>query len=570
MNPLDIIQPDFKLTGLLALGQGDDINITKQRKIIPHNYKEHVDSKSILTTSMQLNKPTEYWTKLLSEIPTTQEELFIATLGRKEYYDEVLLPLALNTIDEFEDELSINTNPPNNKRARVDASSNVPAPMFSAPKFDKYLKLLTLVHDKLSKIVADVMILTAGSKGSRRPIYQHYFYSQKQPKIGDAVLSGLIGMKLLFLDYNTHNFKSSLNRLRTDLIALYNSEDIPIVDLIDLTLDQFNTIIKLLPKDNVWLKTRKDRSKFFDTIETDLNKVSDMSDKFNTLQLKFNELSQRRDQPNIKLEELQALSEIINKDTVNTAQQKIASMTTALNAFTSTYNSSGVLKYRGKTLARPSSMINDLLNSEFIVFLHTFKNQHKKMLVESIKDRLPAAPTGDEVSNKLDAVYDLMRKFTTDTNNLNTFNEILQLLALYKNVQYTMTHGETDTQVPMRIKAISEYIDTPSNNAKIVGQAIKYLQTQSEVDSLIVDIKSEVLRLQGSFFQPTIRNIGSEAMESFDYLYLLGHISKSVRIADTLTILSALLPIEYVDRLEEFTNVSEYFKVYGKRQDTEK
>jgi len=341
--------------------------------------------------------------------------------------------------------------------------------------------------------------------------------------------------------------------------------DIPVIDLIDLTLDQFNSILKLLPKDNVWLKARREKSTFFDNIASDLNKISEMVDKFDTIRLKYNELSQKREQPTTKLEELQALSEIIKNDKMNTIPQKFCVMTTTINTFTSNYNSSGVLKYRGKTLTQPSSLVNDLLNSEFISFLHTFKGQHKKLLIDSIKNKLP--PSDNEVSNKLNATYSYMRQFTTKRRNLNAYNRILELLALYKNVQYISLYEASDPQVQPRIGAINQYIAAATSNKDIVAKAMAYLQTPRESTTLIKDIKVEILRMQGAF-QPPIRDSGV-AVEAFNYLYPLLNNKNNpqyTRIKDTLTVLTALLPIEYADRLQEFSNVVQYFEVYGTQQ----
>jgi hypothetical protein len=383
MNLFDIVPPDFKLTGIVKFTIEKD-GLVIQRKRIQHGYQSEISPTSPFTVSMQLNKPIDYWEKLIPSIPIAERELFIATLGRKEYYDEVLLFLALNTKDEYTE---VGDGEPIKKQRKVSTTASRPMEL----TFTEYLKRLNSLYQRLTTIVDGVMKLTAGSRGSRRPIYQHYFYSKNStPARGDAILSRLIGTQITPL--SQANFKQSLITLRKELNSLYAVEDVPVIDLIDLSLDQFNTLLKLLPKDNAWVTLRKQRYNFFSNITSDLEKLDELAQKFTTLKKRYDNLSQKRGTASV--DELQALSEMVNKDTLNTLQQKIKAMASSVNAFTLTYNSSGILKYRGKTLKQSSSLINDLLNSQFMVFLQTFKAQHKQMLTNAIKQKLSPQDDG--------------------------------------------------------------------------------------------------------------------------------------------------------------------------------
>jgi hypothetical protein len=368
MNFLDIIPPDFKLTGTLklktVLGIDFALDITTQRRIIPHDFK--FDNESKLTLYAQLNiiekSDIQKFENYIKDIPPIESELLISALGRKDFLDEVCLCVFLN---------------PTLKTSFKD--------------------IINSLYRQLVNIINEVMKLTTGSKGSRRHIYQYYFYNSKKPLVGDGVLLGMVGMKLSSLnDYektNEQSFKESISNLRKELMGLYNSEDIPLLDLIDLTLDQFNTILKLLPKDTAWLKTRKDRFTFFGEISDDLDKLGDLTDQFALTSKKYKTLMDKHSNSNIRLEELQVLSEMITKGKMSTIPTKIKEFVNKINVFTLMYNANGVLKYKGKTLVQSSSLINDLLNSQFMTFLQTFKSQHKRKLVETIGDNLPKLST---------------------------------------------------------------------------------------------------------------------------------------------------------------------------------
>jgi hypothetical protein len=364
MNSLDIIPPDFKLTGALELFDENDakivINITAQRKIIPHDFL--VDRESRLTPYTQSNVSGEAnrvgFLALVDNIPVAESELFIAALGRKDYLDEVCLCIGMNTKDVV-------------TQQTLDA---------------EFVTRIRLLYLRLVKIINEVMKLTAGSKGSRRHIYQHYFYNASPgPNVGDGVLLGISGMKLSTLKgFGAATFKDSIKRLQDELIGLFTSEDIPIIDLIDLTIEQFNIILKLLPKENTWLKTRKERSEFFGTLTGDLDKLGDTTDKFTVASKKNYNLQKKFDNKNISLDEMLALYDFQKKDILTTVPDKINSTVNTMNAFILMYNANGTLKYKGKTLTQSSSLINDLLNSQFMKFLQTFKIQYKRRLGESI------------------------------------------------------------------------------------------------------------------------------------------------------------------------------------------
>lgn len=359
MNTLDIIPPEFKLTSII-----NEIQIFHQRKVVPQNYK--IDYGSLLTAHMQLNVPIKERTLFVAKmngIPSGQRELFIAGLGTKDYMDEIVLCVALNTSDT-----------------------------------KSFHSVINLLYIRLRDIVTSVMLLTTGSSGSRRKIYQYYFYAKDHvPKKGDVILMGMTGFRLTTIKYDTNDFKVVfVDKLRKELDALNTSEDIPVIDLIDITLDQFNTILRLLPKETSWVKIYKERQIFFSVVSTSLDKLEETGNKFRITAKKHKLLVTKFEGGSISLEELQALSEFTTKDTINTISQRIRVMIASINVFTDTYNSIGILRYRGKTLPRTSSIISDLLNSQFMELIQTFKDQYKRRLGESITAN-PSTTTRHEI-----------------------------------------------------------------------------------------------------------------------------------------------------------------------------
>jgi hypothetical protein len=440
MNTLDIIPPDFKLTGLLTLFDGSTIEIVKQRRIIPKNYKINIDSP--LTAYMQLNIPEgdqqRQFFVTINTIPDAQMQLFVAGLGRKDYMDEILLCVSMNTTDKRQ-----------------------------------FTNVISLLYLRLQDIINNVMVLSTGARGSRRPIYQHYFYSKNpHPKKNDAILSGLIGINLTTLNYGD-SLQVSIDQLRNELVALNASEDIPVLDLIDITLEQFNQILKLLPKESTWIKTHRDRQSFFGRISADLENMEDVSKKVASVAHTYHTLMNKFEQNNITLSELQAYSELIKKATMTTMPQKIHKMITTINVFTSTYNVGGILKYRGTTLARPSSIINDLLNSQFMEFLQTFKNQHKRMLIQSIGSKIdtvdvqqpntntpppPPPPSGGNASSE---------SLSKTTSSLIHFNDVemtpyVQLQAPDIDMHVIQTVPPANSDIDMQV--IVPNIQRPAAN----------------------------------------------------------------------------------------------------------
>jgi hypothetical protein len=348
MNSLDIIPPDFKLTGTVI----KDVQITKQRKLVSVDFVVDTTLPKLTAYAQSNIIPDDRSTFLafIEAVPPAQSELFTVALGKKAYLDEVCLCLYLNTATP---------------ETRSDS--------------------ITILYKKLLDIIKKVMELTTGSKGSRRHIYQHYFYSQSEPKEKDGILMGMTGVNLTTISRDNVN---SIKQFRKELVGLYATEDIPVLDLVDLTLDQFNIILKLLPKDNAWLRSRKERSKFFESVSNDLDKLADITEKFNSLSEKYDTLTKKHAKNSISLEELMSLYELKKKDIMNTVPQKIESLINMLNAFILMYNANAILKYKGKTLPQASSLINDLLNSQFMTFLQTFKSQYKSKLGASVQGKL--------------------------------------------------------------------------------------------------------------------------------------------------------------------------------------
>lgn len=366
MNALDIIVPDFKLSGILVLydefGKKQEIKITKQRKMVPYNFAVTNDPQ--LTPHTQLNLPGDQQRALKvimdeEKIPHIQSDLLISALGRKDYYDEILLCFAMNM--------------PDNKNIKE--------------SHEDFVKIIKWIYLRMVKVIEQVLTLTPGTKGSKRAIYKHYFYSPNpNPQADDGILRSLVGVSLSTIDYS--KLTETIKTFKDELVGLQNAEDIPIIDLVDLTLEQFNTIQKLLPADSAWIRNRKERLGFFETISNDIETLSTMAENFSNMKIKYDQYIKKYENGNISITELQSLSELVNRDEMTIRPQKIKEFMKRFNSFTLLYNASGVLRYQKKTILQSSSLIRDFLNSEFLAFLRTFRNRHKRVLEEDIRQNL--------------------------------------------------------------------------------------------------------------------------------------------------------------------------------------
>lgn len=544
MNALDIIPPDFKLTGTWNLsveGGGDngELTITKQRKIIPQDFTP--DKTSKLTPYMQINiDKVEYndMLTLIDSVPEVEKELFIAALGRKDYMDEVLLSIILNDRGRF-------------------------------------LNRVNSLYKRLVVIIDNVMKLTAGTKGSRRHIYQYYFFTKNStPKEGDGILKGLIGMQLTSLvAFENGNFKKAIADLRNELVALYGAEDIPIIDLIDLTIEQFNIILRLLPKESAWLKARKERSTFFDTISMDLDKLGDIADKYRQTKSKFDNLSKKNNDTTISLEELQVLYDLQKKGVIYTIPQKINALVNTLNVFTMQYNANGILKYRGKALTQSASLINDLLNSQFMTFLQTFKSQHKKVLIKSITKVNVEMMDVDQPTSKVSQPTSTVDQPTTSIGQPNdqpnydavdtqfdTKLPIMVLVAQTYNSIYKYLPQSTITAVyedklgtlRYRINLLKKYVADPKpQNTYFISSSGEMLLTSMSLDIL----KGDEMRYTINRFH--------YLLSVYNNVKLALDEKEKTKFKDVLTLVSTLIPFGDASAFTEYTDISDFSTKYG-------
>lgn len=507
----DIIQPDFKLTGTHKFGD-KTLEITTQRRLVRPKYI--IDYNSVLTPSMQLNKPVLYWESLT--LPSNETELFVATLGRKIYYDEVLVCLAVNIPDEFD---------ANNRYV-----------------FHVLFEWHNQLYRRLSDIVTSVMKFTTGATGSRKHVYQYYFYSGRTPSANDDILQTIKKIQLPApLNPNAKDFRDTLDKLSKDLLVLCDAEDTPVVDLLDLTIEQFNVMQKLLPRDSAWVKMRKERIAFFNNIQNEIDGILIAVNQLSTLRNRFDQLTLKYKNLTIKVEELQTLTEFQTKSTIQARTEKIITSTAPLNTFANLYNSTGTFKYRDQTLPHTSSLIKDLLTSQFLDFVQTFKKQHKKLLVESIGSKLVPEKVG------LTEAFAYLQQFYVTTNAKKAYNDIIIYLTIYKLIDLIQTQNDQDKEISLQnIEGLRQQISDES----VSGAISEYFANPSPepIQRLLV---SKIYDLHSLLDANVLQNLPN-SKQLFEILYKT---ENNDDMTEVLTILSGVLPIEYAMRLHRFTKI---------------
>lgn len=505
MNPPDIIFPDFKFTGTIRFGD-ESLDIITQRRVALREYTINDPQDHFTTPAMRLSKPVTYWHKINQVIDKNKSELFVAALGRKGYMEEIILCLAMNIPDEYEVIYDINVQ-----------------------IFPTFLKWYKILYDRLSDIVRNVIQLTVGATGSRRRVYQHYFYSNDNPSANDEILKQLNKVTLPSLSHKDSDFQTTISDFRAKILVISDTEDSPVVDLLDLTLEQFNTIMKYLPKDSAWIKSRKERLIFFDDISDDLDLVLRLMVQLWTLQEKYNLLTIKHKKFDIKIEELQLLAEFNLIPKIPTLTQKVSTLLNGINTFAVTYNSSGVLKYQNKTITQVSSLINDLFNSQFIEFIEIFKRQHKRLLIDSINTNLEA-----DVSVLLEKANNIILQFRETRHSLDTYNQLILLITIYKLVDVFKGNNEDEIRMAM------QDIEVLKDHTFLLGSISIYF-TNADHEKFQQLLTNTIYNLQAQF------DINEGILiKLFNDIYKCG--TGTPENKRMLTLLSALLPVNYASR----------------------
>lgn len=348
----DIVLPDFKLSGefnLLVDGKTYRLSITNQRQMIPIDYVHTGD----YTPSVNRSSKMREFVELSNQIPRPQSDLFISVLGRKDYYDEILLCMLMNVTDKN-------------------------------PEGADIITTIRGLYNRLLNIIENVITLTAGKGGSRRKIYKHYFYAiDTSPKAGDGILSSLIGIELGMVDIT--KIDESTKVFIEKLSGMKDSEDLPDLDIIDLTEDDLKTLMSLLPKDSLWLRNRQERITFFDTITNDIISLISLHHSKKNLQTKYDRLLKALDDgQKLPMSDLLFLSEMKKRNELSIRQQKIDTIVAKINAFANEYDAHGTLRYGKSTLLQSSTLLDDYINSELIRTIQTFKARHKSTLIKEL------------------------------------------------------------------------------------------------------------------------------------------------------------------------------------------
>lgn len=492
-----ITQPDFKLTGQIQNGF-EWLDINKQRR--PFKIDEFVNTPSNdRTPSMQLNKPSEYWDALLAGIPDNEAYLFITVFGRNTYLDEIILCLSLNIPDEYQNQVRV---------------------------FSTFLKWHKFLYERLSTIVGDVSKLTTGATGSRRAAYQHYFYTNQFPRETDAVIRALNKIILTPLTPST-DFENNVALLHRDLLILQHSEDVPVLDLMDLTLEQLNVVVKLLPKDNNWISARKRRIKFFENIIADLDSIVELNKQLYQLQHSIDELSKKYLQ-NVPMNvpDMQKLLEFQKTPKIYTIQQKLKTRIEPINMFITLYNSANIFKYRNTTLTDTTTTIKDLLDSQFMAFIQTLKTHHTKILTASVESQLFKQP---------EATFEYMKQFYMTPEAKEQINEIVILLHIYKLVT-----KQPQIDINPTLEILNQHLDIPA---------------PTDENNLITAINIRQTKLTGDVKLKT-----PESARIFEILLKIG--GDDERIIKALTLICTVLPHYYVQRLHRLTKIVSEQNIY--------
>lgn len=370
----DIIVPEFKLSQRFP--------ILVHRRVVSSD--EKFPNLQNVTPSIYANVPTDVlneWIQVyILNLPPEVVNLFISVMGRQMFYDEICLCVSLN-IPTFVTSLGIEAN-----------LNNPPS---------AYRAVILVLYNELVRIITTVVTLSVGMKGERRKLYQYYFFTGKVPDIKDNVFKSTFGnidlSKIVLSEIRTpdglRNVKTSLVTLQQNIFSLSSHDETLVVDLLSLSLSDFNLLVKMLPKDTVFLKMYKERIEFFDSISSAFEKLLDSCDKLLSLFVLYEKLKNKfnSNYDGMNITELQKLYDMENKNVINNSIDKLYTGVTKINTFVEYYNINKVYKFKDTTLTSPIPMINEMLSSSFFTFLNNFKAMHKEKLRSTLESALPSA-----------------------------------------------------------------------------------------------------------------------------------------------------------------------------------
>lgn len=393
-KPEYIVLPPFKFTKIYTSGTAFRPVIT-QKPIIPIDY---VDQQDFFPAPFYHVKYTGFQLNALEQYFKSQSEVVLfmkSVLGFKNFYEEVVLCILLNVFPNLPQPDGTFTNVTEQRSEESGVLREEDAAGWRAV-MDELTAILQLYTNTLQSIVQVVLTKTVGKVGSRRKIYEHFFFGGHDVQNDkDPIYNTLLGVELTQPD-NT----IAMNNLKKEVSSLSAYDDVPIVDLLDIPLERYSMFMKLVPKENIWFKNRMERFKFFDTIITDIDSYIDTDLKFQLLQKKYNTLRSGFEAKKLKTEELKVLSDLIEKDVLGNMQKKLDSIKGKLKSFVQIYNDSGQIKYKGKVLPQSSSIINDLLNSQFMEFMNAVTTRHNILLTQSINQKLNVAAAQGQVPSQ--------------------------------------------------------------------------------------------------------------------------------------------------------------------------
>jgi hypothetical protein len=396
----EIILPEFRLAGRFPI----------KRNRVPVEASARFPPLEKITKSIYLNVPN-YELFISTYIDVLDRELvslFISTIGRSQFYDEVILCVYMN-IESIAKHFEVAYTPGQEQTV--------------------YLKIMNVLYDMMKDIIEKVLTVSQGRDGPRRQIYEYYFFSGKDVNKEDAIFGKLSSdveiskIQLIpnkdwsVVDSNTNKnkigeTKDSVNTLQRNLFILSAREEVPMLDLLGLTIDEFDMFIKILPSDAAFVTIRKAKLEFFGDITSELEKLLDECDKLDSqtkllisLRVKFN-----TDVDGMSIAELQKYSELETKNVVPNAKDKLNSSIAVMNNFVEYYNANKVFRFKSKTLDSSLELVKELLSSTFFTFLSNFKTMHKEKLkssLETTKKATSARPTTQaQTAQKRAAVSD--------------------------------------------------------------------------------------------------------------------------------------------------------------------
>lgn len=322
-------QPDFKLTSLLGL--------TIQRKPIPIDTV--IPTNVEFTKSVHLNvSSVDDFKNFKNSISDGIQGVFEVILGKREFIDELLLPIYLN----------------------------------KSP--DERKSIVLKEYERLLKVIEEVSL--KADTPNRKPLYKEYFYSGQpvKKKSSHKKFTLIPEFKDEPLTKELEAFKEVLGEIR---ILDYS----PAIDLLELSVEQFRMYLKFLPDEIKWARLLIERDELFAEIITHVDNVKFSIMNFVNLQERFN--NNMQDKTTRKIKDL--IWMVDRKTKTENIKVSINKSISKLNAFALEYNTSKSLRYNGKKLYTSFALLEQIFNSDYITFLLTTKSRYKFLLTEQIE-----------------------------------------------------------------------------------------------------------------------------------------------------------------------------------------